>query len=182
MFEIYRDYFIGREEDIKITGVLIWYYYICKRQVWFISRNIIPDQENELIELGKTIHELYYNKKYVKEFLVENVKVDLIKIEEDNQIIVGEIKKSSSFVKSATMQLSFYLLILRKYIPNLKAKIHIPLERKSVNIELTKELENELEECIKNIKNIVQNDFPPSLKESKSKYCFKCAYYNFCYS
>jgi CRISPR-associated exonuclease Cas4 len=114
--------------------------------------------------------------------LIESVKIDLIKVEEENQLIVGEIKKSSSFIKSATMQLAYYLSILKKYVPNLKAKIYIPLEKRSINVELNDELEKELKKCITNINNIVQREIPPSLKESKNKYCFKCAYYNLCYS
>ncbi|MEI7989320.1 MAG: Dna2/Cas4 domain-containing protein, partial [Chloroflexota bacterium] len=39
--------------DILVTGTHIWYYYICKREVWLISHQITPDQENDNIALGK---------------------------------------------------------------------------------------------------------------------------------
>ncbi|MBM3239523.1 Dna2/Cas4 domain-containing protein [Candidatus Poribacteria bacterium] len=32
--------------NINITGTLIWYYYICKREVWLMSRSLEAEQNN----------------------------------------------------------------------------------------------------------------------------------------
>jgi len=40
------------EADVRINGTLIWYYFICKREVWLISHGITADQEDENIEIG----------------------------------------------------------------------------------------------------------------------------------
>ena len=35
----------------QITGTLVWDYYICPREVWLMTHEINPEQENHLIEL-----------------------------------------------------------------------------------------------------------------------------------
>ncbi|SHK18580.1 protein of unknown function DUF83 [Caminicella sporogenes DSM 14501] len=47
-------------EDVKVNGTLIWYYYICKREVWLMAHNLTPDQDNQYIDLGRFIHENSY--------------------------------------------------------------------------------------------------------------------------
>ncbi len=50
------------ESDFKITGTLIWYYYICKREVWLMARQIVPEQENPHIEIGRFISDTTYKR------------------------------------------------------------------------------------------------------------------------
>ncbi|BBE30401.1 hypothetical protein OSSY52_05420 [Tepiditoga spiralis] len=80
---------------MKQTGTLIWYYKICKREVWFMSRNIIPDQYDENIDYGRFLHEQVYQKKK-KEISFGRVKFDLVYKSKD-KLIIGEIKKTSKF-------------------------------------------------------------------------------------
>ena len=42
-----------------ITGTMVWYYFICKREVWLISREITPE-EDESLEVGRAVHEIFY--------------------------------------------------------------------------------------------------------------------------
>ena len=71
-------------------GTLIWYYYICKREVWLIAHGIEPPQENEFISIGRLVHEEYY-RKFKKELLVDNkIKIDIL----EGKKVIGEIKKS----------------------------------------------------------------------------------------
>ncbi len=183
--DIFREYlkegidFYNNNEEIRIMGVLVWYYYICHRQVWFISRNISSDQENTYLETGRTIHEIFYTNEK-KEFIFENIKVDIIKLSEESSVIIGEIKKSSSFIKPAVMQLAFYLHTLKNIIPTLEANLFIPLEKKNIKVQLTPELEKELKECINSIKNIIKNEKPPKFK--KIVFCENCAYKFYCFS
>jgi len=39
--------------EIRITGTLMWYYFICHREVWLMARQVIPEQDNELIDLDR---------------------------------------------------------------------------------------------------------------------------------
>ncbi len=164
-------------DEIKINGTLIWYYYICKREVWLIGHGIEADQENEFLVLGKHIHEIFY-KKEKKEIMIDNtIKIDII----SHKKVVGEIKKSSKFLQSAKMQIAFYLYYLKKEKNlYLSGELLIPEERKKEMVTLTSELEKELENTIKNIKVILRQPKPP--KPEKIPYCKTCAYKEMCWS
>ena len=41
--------------EVNVTGTLIWYYFICKREVWLMSRQLTPDQENTDLALGQIL-------------------------------------------------------------------------------------------------------------------------------
>ncbi|RKX92245.1 MAG: CRISPR-associated protein Cas4, partial [Spirochaetes bacterium] len=41
----------------NIIPTLIWYYYICPREVWLMAHEINPEQDNPLVEIGRTFHE-----------------------------------------------------------------------------------------------------------------------------
>ncbi|WP_456465775.1 Dna2/Cas4 domain-containing protein, partial [Desulfurobacterium sp.] len=65
-------------EKTSINGTLIWYYYICKREVWLIAHGIEAEQDNDFIAVGRLIHEKRYKNK-AKELLIDNkIKIDLI--------------------------------------------------------------------------------------------------------
>src|SRR5690554_2637589 len=100
------------KEDLKVTGTLIWYYFICKREVWLMAHSIEADQDNEFIDIGRFIQNNTYQREK-KEILLGNIKLDILK-KEKGQVIVGEVKKSSRFKESARMQLSYYLYELEK--------------------------------------------------------------------
>ena len=41
----------------RVTGTLIWYSTICKRQIWLMAHELNPDEDHELLELGRFLHE-----------------------------------------------------------------------------------------------------------------------------
>ena len=98
-------------DGVHVTGTLVWYYYICQRQVWLMARQITPDEDHPSLELGRFIHDHSYEREK-KELTVGHLKVDVVK-HEHGQLVVGETKKSSRYRKSARMQLLFYLDELR---------------------------------------------------------------------
>jgi len=160
------------------TGTLIWYYYICHREVWLMARQITPWQENPFIEIGRLISEESYQRER-KEIHLENIVIDLLKTEGEN-VVIGEVKKSSRFEKSARMQLAYYLWRLKQLGIYATGQLLFPKEKKKVTVTLTEEIENELSNAQKQIKSIIQMETPPSLK--KIKFCSKCGYKEFCWS
>ncbi len=162
----------------KITGTLVWYYYVCPREVWLIGHELNAFQENPLIELGRLIHQTSYVDRR-KEIEVENVKFDLIRTE-SGEMVVGEIKKSSKFKKPAMMQLLFYLYKLKKIGVEAKGELLFPKEKKRERVELTPEMEQEIETAIRNIRRILNASVPPPAV--KCRFCSKCAYFEFCWS
>lgn len=166
------------QEKIYVNGTLIWYYYICKREVWLMGHNIVPDQENENIELGRFIHENTY-KRNKKEIAFGSVKFDILE-EKDGQLIIGEIKKSSKYKKSATMQLAYYLMELEKANINAIGEIRYPKEKKKELLELTPKLKKELFDVSEEIRKIIESKYPP--KVQKCPYCKSCGYQQFCWA
>jgi len=162
--------------EFKITGTLVWYYYICPRQVWYISHSIAGEQDNEFLELGRHIHEIFYPEKK-KELLIDNtIKVDLIPYEG----LIAEVKKSSKNLKSATMQLAFYLHYFKyKKGVELQGRLIFPKERKQIEVTLTEDLEKELQEAIEEIEKIARMSEPPA--PVWNAFCKNCAYKSLCW-
>lgn len=162
----------------KITGTLIWYYYICQREVWLMAHEINPEQDNSFLELGRLLHEESYPREK-KGLETSGMKIDLIKKGKEG-LIVGEIKKSSRFLQSAKMQLAFYLLKMKEAGIKASGELLIPKEKKRIKVELYEALEKELQQSMNNILDIITLNTPPA--PQKINYCRNCAYREFCWS
>lgn len=163
--------------DLKVNGTLVWYYHICKREVWLIGHGIEADQQSDFLLLGKHIHEIFY-KDRKKEINIDNViKIDLL----PGGKVIGEIKKSSKFLESAKMQLAFYLYYM-KYEKGVEMEgvLLIPEERKRIEVRLTEEIEKEIKKVTEEIMEILKLPKPPEVK--RIPYCKNCAYKEFCFA
>ena len=163
---------------MNITGTLIWYYFICHREVWLMAHGLEPFHDHPFLEIGRLIAKESY-KKQKKEIRLENMVIDLIDRDQE-KVVVGEIKKSSRFIHSARMQLAFYLKELKKKKINVTGELLFPKERRREKVELTEEIEHKLEQACQDIEKIVALQRPPT--PLKNRYCKKCAYLDFCWS
>lgn len=160
----------------RITGVMIYYYYVCKRKLWYFMNDISMETENEDVMLGKLLDESSY-KKDDKHINIDNI-INIDFIREHREL--HEIKKSRAIEEAGIWQVKYYLYYLKKKgVTGLKAKIDYPLIKKNVVVELTEDDEIFLEEVIKDIYNIKSQCLPPEF-ESK-KICDKCAYHDLCF-
>ncbi|ABB14082.1 MULTISPECIES: CRISPR-associated protein Cas4 [Carboxydothermus] len=162
--------------EISIGGTLIWYYYICPRQVWFMGRKITPDEDNELLDLGRVIH-AQSKKPGVREMVLGGSKIDLI-TREDGELLVYEIKKSSKFKEASKMQLLYYLLEFKRRGVEIAGELSYPEEKKREKVRLTPEDEAKLVAAEKDILRIIYQETPPPYQ--KTPFCKKCAYLEFC--
>lgn len=166
------------EKELRITGTLIWYYYICRREVWLMAHNLAPDQDDTNVVLGRFFGEESYSREK-KEISFGNLKFDVIK--KDNQgLVLAEIKKSSKFINSARMQLAYYLSQLREKGIEARGELLFPREKRKEYVALNEDLIYELESAKKDITRIVAEEIPPTPK--RITYCGKCAYNEFCWS
>lgn len=165
-------------EESKVNGTLMWYYKICKREVWLMSRNIAPDQKDTNIDIGRFIHETVYSRNK-KEIEFGNVKFDVL-LNTKDELIIGETKKTSKFQEASYMQLLYYLRELRKAGLNAKGVLLYPEERKRVEVELTEENILSLEKGEDEIILIINDEIPPPV--TKNKYCRSCGYREYCYA
>lgn len=163
---------------MEINGTLMWYYKICKREVWLMSRNIVPDQQDTNIDIGRFIHETSYGRNK-KEIEFGNVKFDVL-LNTKDELIIGETKKTSKFQEASQMQLLYYLRELRKANINAMGVLLYPEEKKRVEVELTGENILELEKAEDEILLIMNKETPPPIE--KNKYCRSCGYREYCYA
>jgi CRISPR-associated exonuclease Cas4 len=165
-------------DTMGVTGTLIWYFYICKREVWLMSRQLNPDERDENVEWGRFVHELRYAREK-KELGLEHVKVDIAG-ERDGKMLVAEVKKSSTFKKSATMQLLFYLWRLKENGIDAVGELRFPEEKRKEVVVLDETAVAELQGAVREIRRIIVRSTPP--KPEKIKFCGKCAYREFCWA
>jgi CRISPR-associated exonuclease Cas4 len=163
--------------DLNITGTLVWYYYICRREVWLMAHGLEPDQDNLSIDVGRLVHETSFRREK-KEIQFDNVKMDIVTDGED-RTIVAEIKKSSRFKKSATMQLAFYLSKLKEAGVEASGELRFPTEKRREEVELSQDVMEELELAFEDIRSIAAMNIPPP--PEKLKYCSSCGYREFCW-
>lgn len=164
--------------EISVNGTLIWYYFICEREVWLMAHNVAPDQEDTNIDIGRFVHENSYGREK-KEISVGNIKIDIVD-KKEGYLILGEIKKSSKYDESAKMQLAYYLLELKRLGIESIGVLMIPKEKKREEVKLTDDLIERLESIEKHILAICYEPVPREPK--KINFCKNCAYNEFCWS
>jgi len=162
-------------DNKMISGTLIWYYYVCKREVWLMAREITPDQDFPSLEIGRAIHEIFYAN-FKKEISIEGAKIDLIEKEDR---VICEVKTSSRYLEAAKFQLAYYLYRLKEMGIRSSGIITIPKEKKRTKVILDDQIERKLIETFNEIKKIVSSDKPPP--QIRIPYCRKCAYKDFCW-
>ncbi|HHV61464.1 MAG TPA: CRISPR-associated protein Cas4 [Firmicutes bacterium] len=165
-------------EDTHVTGTLVWYYYICRRQVWLISHNITPDENEDNVVLGRYIHEESYNRER-KELLFHGGKADIIGTK-SGQLVVAEVKKSSKAKESARMQLAFYLYELSTLGIEARGELRFPEERRRESVILDDRLRGEVERAKGEILKLIYEPYAP--EPEKIHWCKNCAYQEFCWS
>lgn len=159
-----------------ITGTLVWYYHVCEREVWLMGREITPEEEYEALDMGRAIHEIYYQR-MKKEIALNGIKIDIIK---GQSRTVCEVKTSSKYIEAAKMQLAYYLYRLKESGIDATGEILIPKEKKKINITLTPEIEATLLKTLRQIKRIIDLDQPPPPK--RTHFCRNCAYKDMCWT
>lgn len=165
-------------EKASIGGTLLWYYSICPREVWLMSRKIIPEQKDENVAIGRLIDKNSYVRDKHQISFGDN-KFDFIQ-NKDGSIIVSEIKKSSRTEKASMLQLAHYLYELEKEGYTAKGVLVYPKEKKRTEVILTDELRGNLDRAYTEIERISVMEQAPPL--AKCRYCAKCAYRDYCWS
>ena len=161
---------------MNITGVMVYYYFICERKLWYFINESNMEQNSELVSIGKILDETSYTREN-KNILIDNtINIDFIK----NGAVLHEVKKTKAIEEAGIWQVKYYMYYLeKKGIEKITAKIDFPLLRDTKEIILELKDRQVLENVIKNIEDIAQKDKPPKLMEQRI--CKRCAYYDLCY-
>lgn len=160
----------------KVTGVMVYYYFICKRKLWFFSNNLNMESNSELVGIGKLVDETSYGRERKNILIDESINIDFLK----DWKIVHEVKKSRKMDEASKWQLKYYMWVLKnKGVEIEKGILDYPLLRKREEIFLSEDDEKKLEIVIEDIKKIISSKLP--LDTLNKGVCKKCAYYEFCY-
>jgi hypothetical protein len=84
---------MDENQEMHVSGTLVWYYYICPREVWLIGHQIAPDQDDANVSLGRFIQD-YSCPRERKELAVGNSKMDVFKLE-SGELLIGEVKETN---------------------------------------------------------------------------------------
>ena len=160
----------------EITGIMVYYYFVCKKKLWYFANQIQMEQNSELVEIGKIIDETSYENQE-KHILIDNtINIDFIK----NSAIIHEVKKTKSIEEASIWQVKYYIYYLeQKGVENVRAKIDFPLIIEAKDITLDNEDRQALKNIITNIRKIINSNVPIDVAQDKK--CKKCAYYDLCY-
>ena len=121
----------------KISGTMYAYSYLCWRKLWFFAKDIVMEQENENVMIGKLIDEESYKRDKKHIYLDDLVCIDIVR---DN--VICEIKKSSSKLEMAEQQLKYYLYLLNNKGIEGKGELLIPKENRKEMIVLNENDKN----------------------------------------
>lgn len=160
-----------------MNGILMQYYYFCKRKLWLSFNRFNLENNSEDVQIGKILHEELDNHKNTE------IEIDGIKIDKLTKDYVVEVKKSESNIEASIFQLKYYLYVLDLYNIHKNGKLKI-IEKdkntKEIKIEYNNSVKQEVEDTIKNIEMIVKSDQIPSIYKD-IKRCKKCSYYEYCF-
>lgn len=163
-------------DEFRVTGVMMQYYEVCERELWFLSRNVEIDRENPAVVRGTHVDDNAYSEKRRGFTIDGTISLDVL---DDGRVL--EVKPSSSLVEPAKLQLLYYLWYLDHVVGVEKSGVLAhPTERKRETVELTNENAARVEEAIRGIYEVVNCESPPSAEEKP--FCESCAYYDFCWS
>lgn len=162
--------------DKPISGMMIYYYIVCKRKLWYFYNQIQMEADNENVKIGKVLDENAYGREEKHINIDDVISIDYIK----NKGILHEVKKSKKIEEAGIMQVKYYLYYLKhKGVEGITGKVDYPLLKQSINIELTDEDEKYIESILIDLKEIVNKPLPAILE--KKGICKKCAYFELCY-
>ena len=160
----------------RVTGVMIYYYFVCKRKLWYFCHEINMEKENEDVLLGKLLDTYSYGKDEKHIQIDQTINIDFIKGHQE----IHEVKKSRVIEEAGIWQVKYYLYYLeQRGVKGLKAQIDYPLLKKNLTVELAESDREKLKEILVHMKTIRDQELPPVLQ--KQKICKKCAYFDLCY-
>ena len=165
------------EEKLKdITGIMIYYYFVCKKKLWYFVNELGMEQNSELVSIGKILDETSYDREKKNVLIDGTINVDFI----DNGMVLHEVKKTKAIEGAGIWQIKYYMYYLEsKGVKNITAEIDYPLLREKKEVFLEEEDREILKNAIRNICEIMKSEKPPKVSEERK--CKKCSYFDLCY-
>lgn len=168
-----------KQNLMKITGTHINYYLICQRKMWLFHNNVQMENNSELVQMGKLIHETTYPRRNARyeEISVAGIKIDFY---DPKANIIHEIKKTSSYEYAHELQLQYYIFVLQQHcFGKVKGILEYPEQHQTKEVVLADIDKQHLVTQIEHIESLLKQKHCPPI--SKTRGCKKCAYHDFCF-
>lgn len=167
------------DRDVSLptfTGTEVGYYFVCKKKLWWFAHGVEMEHENDRVRMGRLVHQESYARRK-KELNVD----DRIVLDWREDGIIHEVKLTDSMERAHEMQLLYYLYYLKhkKGVEGLRGQIDYPKLRETKAVELTPELEREVEAALMGMKEIVGSKRAPEVEWMKV--CRSCSYADLCW-
>jgi CRISPR-associated exonuclease Cas4 len=137
------------------------------------------EQESELVEDGRFIHETSYKdraKRY-KEVAIKGIKIDYY---DPKHKVIHEVKRSDKLEIAHVWQLKYYIWVFKQEgIDEVTGVLEYPKLRLRRKVRLEPQDEEKIQKLIRAIHTIVNKPVPPKIK--RKTYCRSCSYYDFCF-
>lgn len=160
----------------SITGMMIYYYFVCIKKLWYFANELEMEQNSELVSMGKILDETSYEKEKKNILIDGTINIDFVK----TSAILHEVKKTKAIEEAGIWQIKYYMFYLEnKGVKDIIGEIDYPLLRERKEIVLEEEDRQRLNKVIEDIKKIVKQDKPPKINADKK--CKKCSYFDLCY-
>lgn len=173
--------FIAAERDPstepiqRITGLMVQYYEVCTRELWFMSHGIDIDRGAANIRRGTHVDETSYRDKRRSFQVNGRIAIDVL----DSGDIM-EVKVSSKLEEPARLQLLYYLWYLDEILDiEREGVLAYPRERKRERVTLTAENRERIESVLRGVIETVDRETPPALE--KKPVCEACLYQDLCW-
>lgn len=180
-----------RKSTIRIGGMLIGYYVICKRKAWLSMRGLWMEQESDTVAIGRLIDRTSYDRKK-KDVMIESnapdgtslvAKIDWTELREG---VLHETKKSRAVEDAHRWQVRFYLWLLklsgvtRSDGRPFQGVINYPRLKRVETVDLREEDERVLSDMVTELGALSRQKRPPARIEHR-RFCRKCAFEELCY-
>lgn len=156
--------------------MMVYYYYVCKRKLWYFYNNITMEHNSENVKIGKILDENTYPRDE-KHITIDNlINIDFLR----NSKTLHEVKKSRAIDEASVWQLKYYIFYLKQRgAEGFDGKIDYPLLKQTNKVILDEIDEKEIQEMMDDLLVTVNQTLPPCVE--KNKKCYKCAYYSLCF-
>ncbi len=162
--------------SIRFTGTQINYYFLCKKKLWYFTKNIEMEQTSDAVYLGKLTHETSYEREKKEIDIDDTIKIDFI----GSDRVIHEVKKSDKVEEPHIWQLKYYLWYLKqKGVEGITGKINYPKLRKTLDVFWEPEDDEKMLTILNGISEIVNAELPPQAQ--RTKMCKSCSYGDICW-
>lgn len=165
-------------QSVHLTGSVFYNYVVCPRKAWLMQYQVDPEREHDLLAEGR-LNNVEHYQRAEKELPLPGIKVDQVRREGD-ELVIGEVKKSSAAIDASILQLSYYLQRLEEIGVKSRGEVLVPKERKKISVVLDEPTRDRLHEATEEITELLLTQHPP--KAEWIKFCPNCAYEEFCWS